>query len=70
MWLGRSCCDLSCCDTMRQIWIKRLSGFQMFCGMPKPCTISFMQVKGIEKMYDYITSNGWDQITEIRDLEG
>ena len=41
------------------------TGFQLFCGTPEPHTISFMQVKGIEKMRDYITSNGWDKITEI-----
>ena len=41
------------------------TGFQMFHGTPEPHTISFMQVKCIEKMYDYITSNGWEQITEI-----
>lgn len=41
------------------------TGFQMFRGIPEPRAISFMQVKGIEKMYDYITSNGWDKVTEI-----
>lgn len=41
------------------------TGMQMFFGQPEPRLISFMQVKGIEKMYDYITSNGWDKITEI-----
>lgn len=41
------------------------TGFQMFCGTPEPRAISFMQVKGIEKMYHYITSNGWDKISEI-----
>ena len=24
-----------------------------------------MQVRGIEKMYNYITANGWDKITEV-----
>lgn len=41
------------------------TGMQLFCGKPEPRVISFMQVKGIEKMYTYITSNGWDKITEI-----
>ena len=41
------------------------TGFQMFCGEPEPRAISFMQVKGIEKMHEYITSKGWDKITEI-----
>ena len=41
------------------------TGFQMFCGEPEPHVISFMQVSEIEKMYEYITSKGWDKITEI-----
>ncbi len=27
--------------------------------------ISFMQVHGIEKMYEYIISKGWNKITEV-----
>ena len=41
------------------------TGFQMFRGEPEKNTISFMQVQGIEKMRDYIVSNGWDEITEV-----
>lgn len=41
------------------------TGFQMFCGSPESRVISFMQVQDIKKMYEYITSNGWDKITEV-----
>ena len=41
------------------------TGMQMFFGQPEPRLISFMQVKEIEKMYDYIISNGWDKITKV-----
>ena len=41
------------------------TGFQIFCGTPEPCMFSFMQVKGIDKMYDYVKSNGWEKITEV-----
>lgn len=41
------------------------TGFQMFCGTPEERVISFMQVDNIEKMYEYIRSNGWDKISEI-----
>lgn len=41
------------------------TGIHMFYGEPKETTISFMQVQGIEKMYEYITSKGWDKITEV-----
>lgn len=55
-------------DMLTEVEIVQLApftGFQMFCGTPEPRAISFMQVKGIEKIYDYITSNGWDKITQI-----
>ena len=38
---------------------------QMFYGEPESRLISFMQVKGIERMHDYVVSNGWDKITEV-----
>lgn len=41
------------------------TGIHMFCGEPKEQTISFMQVQGIEKLYEYVTSKGWDKITEV-----
>lgn len=41
------------------------TGFHMFYGEPQKGVISFMQVQGIEKMYEYIISKGWDKITEI-----
>ena len=41
------------------------TGFQMFRGTPEPRAVSFMQVSNIYKMYDYIVSHGWDQITEV-----
>lgn len=42
------------------------TGMQMFRGQPEPRLLSFMQVSGIEKMYDYITSKGWDKITSVK----
>lgn len=41
------------------------TGMQMFYGTPEPRQISFMQVQGIERMYEYIISNGRDKITEV-----
>lgn len=41
------------------------TGFHMFQGNPSESVISFMQVQGVEKMYDFITSRGWKQITEV-----
>lgn len=41
------------------------TGMQLFSGEPERRVISFMQVEGIEKMYEYVRSKGWDKITEI-----
>ena len=41
------------------------TGMQIFYGQPEPRWISFMQVRGIEKMYNYITANGWDKINKV-----
>lgn len=41
------------------------TGIHMFYGEPKETVISFMQVQGIEQMHEYITSKGWNKITDI-----
>lgn len=41
------------------------TGFQMFYGIPEERVISFMQVQGVEKMYEYIISKGWTKISEV-----
>ena len=56
-------------DMMPEVELTHLApftGMQMFYGQPEPRKISFMQVKGIEKMYAYITSKGWDKITSVK----
>ena len=55
-------------DILPEIEITHLApftGFQLFKGKPEPRAISFMQVKNIEKMYSYIISKGWNQITKV-----
>lgn len=41
------------------------TGFQMFSGEPVENEISFMQVQGIEKLYEHVTGKGWDKITPV-----
>lgn len=41
------------------------TGFQLFCGEPDNKVISFMQVSGIERLHEYILSNGWEHITDV-----
>lgn len=50
---------------VERVHLVPFTGFQMFYGEPKKSVISFMQVTGIEKMHEYITSKGWSEITEI-----
>lgn len=41
------------------------TGFQMFAGEPGGGEISFMQVQGIESLYEHVTKSGWDKITPV-----
>lgn len=41
------------------------TGFQMFSGQPVGNEISFMQVQGVEKLYEYARSKGWEKITPV-----
>ncbi len=41
------------------------TGFQMFAGEPDGGEISFMQVQGIESLYEHVTKSGWDKITPV-----
>ena len=45
--------------------LAHFTSIQMFLGDPELRLISFMQVEGIEKMYDYVTSKGWNKITKV-----
>lgn len=52
----------------RELWESHLApftGIHLFRGEPVKNKISFMQVNDIEKMREYVISNGWDKITEI-----
>lgn len=42
------------------------TGFQLFKGKPEQRKISFMQVQDIEKMYSYVISKGWKDITPVK----
>lgn len=55
-------------DMLPEVELAQLApftGYQMFYGEPAERVISFMQVKGIDKLYEYIISKGWNKITEI-----
>ena len=41
---------------VERVHLVPFTGFQMFYGEPEKRVISFMQVTGIEKMHEYITS--------------
>lgn len=46
--------------------IAHFNGFHMFYGEPEKRTVLFINVKNIEKLYDYVKQNGWDEITDIK----
>lgn len=41
------------------------TGFQLFPGEPAKGEISFMQVQGIQGLYEHVTGMGWREITPI-----
>ena len=45
--------------------LAHFTGYQLFRGKPEQRVISFMQVQDIDKMHSYITSKGWDKITQV-----
>ena len=50
---------------VERVHLAPFTGMQMFYGTPEPRVISFMQVTGIEKLYDFVVSKGWDKITKV-----
>ena len=54
-------------ETPPEIEITHLApftGFHLFYGLPEGGMISFMQVQGVDRLYEYVTANGWTDITE------
>jgi AraC family transcriptional regulator len=45
--------------------IAPFTGIHLFFGEPKTGLVAFMLVQGIDSLYKYVKSNGWDDITEI-----
>ncbi len=41
------------------------TGFQLFPGEPIGGEISFMQVQGIDGLYEHVTGAGWQDITPV-----
>lgn len=40
-------------------------GIHLFHGEPLPTTVAFIQIQGIDKMYDYVRKQGWEKISTI-----
>ncbi len=41
------------------------TGLHLFQGKPQQGLVSFLQVQGIDQLYDYVKGNGWTQITPV-----
>lgn len=46
--------------------IAPFTGIHMFYGDSPKSIIAFMMVQGIDALYEFVKSNGWDQITEVK----
>lgn len=46
--------------------LAHFTGIHLFAGKPRGGSVSFMQVRGIDKMHDYIVSKGWNKITDVQ----
>lgn len=42
------------------------TGIHMFYGKPQKCMVAFILVQGLDKLYEFVTKQGWEQITEIK----
>lgn len=64
---GKGCygCVYSIPTEIEVTHLAPFTGIHMFYGEPKQEMVCFMHVQGIEKMYEYIRSKGWEKITEI-----
>lgn len=64
---GKGCygCVYSIPTEIEVTHLAPFTGIHVFYGEPKQEMICFMHVQGIEKMYEYIISKGWNEITEV-----
>lgn len=47
------------------IHIAPFTGIHMFKGEPIQRMVGFMLVQGVEQLHDFVTKNGWKQITDV-----
>lgn len=45
--------------------IAPFTGIHLFCGEPEKRAVAFMLVSDVEKLYAFVKSKGWTEITEI-----
>lgn len=53
-------------DELLSMKIAEFKGIHMFYGKPIERTVGFIGIKGIENLYSFVKSNGWEEITEIQ----
>lgn len=46
--------------------IAPFTGIHMFYGEPKSGVVAFMQVQGIEALYEYVANKGYKDISEVQ----
>ena len=64
--IGAYGCVYNIPTEIENLHIAPFTGIHLFYGEPKNGMVAFMLVQGIEKLYEYVKNNGWEQITEVK----
>lgn len=51
---------------IESLHIAPFTGIHLFRGEPIKRTVGFMLVQGVDQLYSYVKSQGWNQITEVQ----
>ena len=52
---------------LEELHIAPFTGIHMFMGAPLQLQVAFIQVQGIEQLYEFVKNKGWDEITEVKE---
>lgn len=58
-------CVLPFPDEIKEMTCTPFNGFHLFYGEPMSGVVAFINVDNVEKLHDFITGNGWTQISGI-----
>lgn len=59
-------CVYNISTEIERLHIAPFTGIHLFQGEPASGLVAFMLVQGIDALYQYVHSHGWDQISEVQ----